>query len=388
LTETSGAGDARERVRRTIDCMVASGAEVGLQVAVVHRGRTVVEAVSGLTDAGRGAAVSPGTLFYAASTAKGVASTVAHVLMERGELDDDLRVGDVWPEFGAHGKEQVTLRHVLMHTAGVPAPPYDTTVEDLCDWGHMCAVLAAAEPWWPPGTRFGYHAQTFGFLVGEIVRRATGRTLSWWLREAVTGPLGVEDEVHFGVPEALLDRVARQDPPPGPAPEGPAPGTPADRAIPPGIRPDADFANRRDVLTSDIPSGGTMTARGVARIYAALLGDIAGVDLVSPARRAAMAAPAFEGQDEVMGVPSTWAFGFSPFRPGGVPSRPGSTFGMVGANGSAAYADIDSGVAVAVMRNRFGGAGLAAAAEVDRIVADCFPAHRRAPISDEETERG
>jgi CubicO group peptidase (beta-lactamase class C family) len=368
--------------------MVASGAEVGLQVAVVHRGRPVVEAVSGLADAGRGVAVSPRTLFYAASTAKGVASTVAHVLVKRGELDDDLRLVDVWPEFGAHGKQQVTLRHVLMHTAGVPAPPYDTTVEHLCDWDHMCAVLAAAEPWWPPGTHFGYHAQTFGFLVGEIVRRATGRTLSWWLREAVTGPLGVEDEVHFGVPEALLDRVAHQEPPPGPPPEGPAHGAPADRAIPPGIRPDADFANRRDVLTSDIPSGGTMTARGVARIYAALLGDVACVQLVSPARRTEMAAPAFEGRDEVMGVPSTWAFGYSPFRPGGVPSRAGSTFGMVGANGSAAYADIDSGVAVAVMRNRFGGAGLAAAAEVDRIVADCFPANRRAPTSDEETDRG
>lgn len=387
MTGPSGAGDARERIRRTIDSMVASGGEVGLQVAVVHRGRTVVDAVSGPADRARGTAVSPGTLFYAASTAKGVASTVAHVLVERGELDDDLRLADVWPEFGAHGKGHVTLRHVLMHTAGVPAPPYDTTVEDLCDWDHMCAVLAAARPWWPPGTRFGYHAQTFGFLVGETVRRATGRTLSWWLREAVTGPLGVDDEVHFGVPEALLGRVARQEPPPGEPPEGPAPGTPADRAIPPGIRPDADFANRRDVLTSDIPSGGTVTARGVARVYAALLGDIAGIDLVSPARRRAMAAPAFEGRDEVMGVPSTWAFGFSPFRPGGVLSRPGSTFGMVGANGSAAYADIDSGVAVAVMRNRFGGAGLAAAAEVDRIVADCFPADERAPTSDEEAHR-
>lgn len=388
MTGTRGADEARERVQRTIDCMAASGAEVGLQVAVVHRGRTVVDAVSGLADRTSGVPVSPATLFYAASTAKGVASTVAHVLVERGELDDEMRVVDVWPEFGAHGKEGVTLRHVLMHTAGVPAPPYDTTVEDLCDWDHMCAVLAEAEPWWPPGTRFGYHAQTFGFLIGETVRRATGRTLSWWLREAVTGPLGVEDEVHFGVPDALVDRVARHEAPSGPPPEGPVPGTPADRAIPPGIRPSAEIANRRDVLTSDIPSGGTMSARGVALMYAALLGDVAGVALVSPERRTEMAAPAFEGQDDVMGVPSVWAYGFSPFRPGGVGSRPGSTFGMVGANGSAAYADIDSGLAVAVMRNRFGGAGLAAAAEVDRIVADCFPADRPGPTDDEETDRG
>ena len=226
--------------------------------------------------------MAPDTLFWAASTAKGVASAVAHVLVERGELAYDLRAVEVWPEFGAHGKDRVTLRQVLVHTAGVPAPPYDTTVEQLCDWEHMCAVLAEAEPWWEPGTRFGYHAKTFGFLLGEIVRRATGRTLSWWLHEVVTVPLGIGDEVHFGVPEELVDRVARQQPPLGPPPPAPEPGSPADRAFPPGIRPDADYANRRDVLASDIPSEGTMTARGAARLYAALLGHVAGS---TPTRR-------------------------------------------------------------------------------------------------------
>jgi CubicO group peptidase (beta-lactamase class C family) len=115
-----------------------------------------------------------------------------------------------------------------------------------------------------------------------------------------------------------------------------------------------------------------MTARGAALIYTALLGDVDGVDLISPARRASMAAVRFEGQDEVMGVPSRWAFGFSPQRPGGVPSRPGSTFGMVGMNGSAVYADIDTAVAVAVMRSRFG-TDLTAVSEIDRIVADVCP---------------
>ena len=108
-----------------------------------------------------------------------------------------------------------------------------------------------------------------------------------------------------------------------------------------------------------------MTARGAALIYAALLGHVDGVALVSPARRADMAAVQFEGQDEVMGFPSRWAFGFSPQRPGGVPSRPGSAFGMVGMNGSAAYADIDTGVAVAVMRSRFD-TDLTAVSEIDR----------------------
>jgi CubicO group peptidase (beta-lactamase class C family) len=256
-------------------------------------------------------------LFYAASTAKGIASSVAHVLVERGELAYDLPLVEVWPEFAAHDKERVTLRHVLLHTAGVPAPPYD------CDWDHMCAVLADAEPWWEAGTRFGYHAQTFGFLVGETIRRATGRTLSWWLREALTGPLGVEDEVHFGVPAALLSRVAHQEATIGADGAVPEPGSPLDRALPPGIRPDAASANRRDVLTSDIPSAGTMSARGAALLYAGLLGHIDGVELVSPARRADMAQVRYEGMDEVMGFESAWAFGYSPHRPGGLPSRAG-----------------------------------------------------------------
>ena len=177
------------------DEMVAAGAETGLQIAVRQRGRVVADVVSGLADPRTGAEVRPGTLFYAVSTAKGVAASLAHVLAERGDLDYDLRVADVWPEFGAHGKDRVTVRHVLLHTAGLPGLPADTTVEQLCDWDHMCAVLAAQEPWWEPGTRFGYHALTFGFLLGETMRRVTGRTVTELLREVLTGPLGVEDEV-------------------------------------------------------------------------------------------------------------------------------------------------------------------------------------------------
>src|SRR5918999_5838986 len=364
--------DLQEHVQAGVDELVATGAEVGLQVAVVVDGRVGVDAVGGLADSRRGLAVASDSLFYAASTAKGVASAVAHVLVERGELAYDMRAVEVWPEFGVHGKDRVTLRQVLTHTAGVPALPYDSTVDGLLDWDHVCATLAAAEPWWEPGTRFGYHAQTFGFLLGEIVRRATGHGLSWWLREAGTRPLGIEDEVHFGVPEALLDRVAHQEPPDGTALPSPEPGSPADRAIPPGIRPDADYANRPDVLTLDMPSAGTMTARGAARLYAALLGHVDGVALVSPgAWPTWLAAVQVEGMDEVMGLPAICAFGFSTYRPGEARDRPGSTFGMIGMNGSAAFADIDSGVAVAVMRNR-SAADLQAVSAIDRMVLDAF----------------
>jgi len=361
--------DVQAGIQAAADEMVTSGTETGLQIAVRQHGHVVADVVSGVADPRTGAGVRPGTLFYAASAAKGVAASLAHVLAERGDLGYDLRVADVWPEFGSRGKDRVTLRHVLLHTAGLPGLPSQTTIEQLCDWDHMCAVLAAAEPWWEPGTRFGYHALTFGFLLGETIRRATGRTVTELLREVLTGPLGVQDEVCFAVPRPLLSRVARpptsQEPP-----KPPERGSPLDRATPPALRDAASFGNRADVLASDIPSLGTMTARGVARMYSALLGHVDGVALVSKRRLAAMTAIAFTGMDEVMGFPTRWAFGYSPDRPGGVPSRRGSTFGMVGANGSAAYADVDSGLAVAVMRNGPAAGGLAAVTRIDRLIAE------------------
>ena len=187
--------DLQAEVQAAAGELVAAGTETGLQVAVLRHGRVLADVVSGVADAQTAKPVSPGTLFYAASTAKGVAASLAHVLAERGDITYDLRLADVWPEFAARGKEHTTLRHVLLHTAGLPGLPQETTVADLCDWDRVCAALAAAEPWWRPGTRFGYHALTFGFLLGETLRRATGRTMSELLREVLTGPLGIADEV-------------------------------------------------------------------------------------------------------------------------------------------------------------------------------------------------
>ena len=204
--------DLQAEIQAAADEMVASGAETGLQVAVHRRGQVAADVTAGVADPRTGAQVRPGTLFYAVSTAKGVAASLAHVLAERGDLSYDMRIAEVWPEFAARGKERTTLRHVLLHTAGLPGLPRETTVEQLCDWDHICQQLAAAEPWWEPGTKFGYHALTFGFLLGETMRRATGRPVSQLLREALTAPLGVQDEV-------LLRRPA-----PAPVPGGKAVG--------------------------------------------------------------------------------------------------------------------------------------------------------------------
>ena len=362
------AADLQGRIRKAIHELIDSGVETGVQVAVVHHGVVVADVAGGLADPATGCPVSPGTLFWAASTAKGMASTVVHVLAERGELGYDLRVAEVWPEFAAHGKDTITVRHMLCHTAGVPGLPPGTTPDDLCDWERICALLADAEPWWRPGNRFGYHSDTFGYLVGETVRRATGRTISELLRDLITSPLGIADEVHFGVPARLLPRVATQIDPEGP-PQPPAePGSPQTPSMPMVIIPRAALANRPDLLSADIPSMGTMTARAAARVYAALLGHIDAVGLVSPERLAAMAAITYQGPDAVMGMESAWAFGYSPARPAGM--YPGSTFGMLGGNGSAAFADIGSGTAVAVMRNRCSIGDFTTAARVDHLVID------------------
>jgi CubicO group peptidase (beta-lactamase class C family) len=169
----------------------------------------VADAVAGIADPATGRPVTSDTPFFSYSIGKGVAATVVHVLAERGVLDYDTPIVELWPEFGAHGKEKVTLRHALSQSAGVPGLPSGLTVEDMCDWDKMCAIIADAEPWWEAGTKIGYHAVTFGYIVGEIVRRASGKPISQVLWEEVAGPLGIADELFFAIPASEQGRLAR-----------------------------------------------------------------------------------------------------------------------------------------------------------------------------------
>ncbi|MEU4230933.1 serine hydrolase domain-containing protein [Nonomuraea sp. NPDC026600] len=345
--------DIQQRVQRAIDRMVESGAERGVQVAVYLHGEQLVDAVAGIADPATGRPVTPGSVFYNYSIGKAATATVVHVLAERGAFSYDTRVAELWPEFAAHGKGAATVRHVLTHAAGVPGVPAETTVADLCDWDKMCAAIADAEPWWEPGAAVGYHAYTFGYILGEIVRRATGKPISQVLREEVTGPLGVADELYFGMPAAEHGRLARLEDPEG-AGEMMA-GLPADspmfRAGPPATFPSAALGNREDVLEADIPAGGKTSARAIARMYAALLGDVPGTRLISPERLREVTAVTTEGIDQVFGNPVTWGLGFSIGLPGAAEPVT-SAFGMGGAGGSFAYGDTAGGIAFAVTKNR------------------------------------
>jgi len=352
----------QQQVQSVVDELVETGAERGLQVAVYHRGEPVVEAVAGVADAATGRPVTPGTPFHVTSTGKGVTATVIHVLVERGELGYDTRIAELWPEFGAHGKDRATIRHALTHTVGVPGVPVDTTPEDLCDWAGMCAAIAGATPWWEPGTKQGYHPQTFGYILGEVARRATGLSMSELLRRHVAGPLGLVGELYFGVPAAEQPWVARMEEADEAAQMTPemfaamAEQVPFFRivdgwtAAPPHAMPTAAYCNRADVLAADIPAGGVMSARALARMYAALMDGVDGVRLVGADRLREVTAPAISGVDEVVGFPGTRSLGYSLGFPGPLDSP--TLFGMAGSGGTAAYADTATGLAVAVCKNR------------------------------------
>src|SRR5438132_1767917 len=341
-----------ERVQRAIEEMVESGAEQGLQVAAYQHGEQIIDAVAGLADPKTGRAVTPETPFYCYSVCKAAASTLVHMLAERRALTYDTPVAEVWPEFAARGKDGVTIRQVLNHTAGVPGIPLTTTIEDLCNWDKMCSAIAGAELWWKPGTKIAYHAYTFGYIVGEVIRRVTGKRISQLLHEEVSGPLGVERELYFGLPQSEHHSLAVLEdasmPPDFQMPAMP-PDLPMFKAAPMSLMPNAAFGNREDTLAADIPAGGKTSARAIARMYAALLGEVDGVRLLSPERlRAATSAPV-SGVDEVFGMPTTWALGYSMGVPGGETK---TAFGVGGVGGSFAGCDAATGITFAVTKNR------------------------------------
>ncbi len=193
----SGQSSVRN-VQEIADELVASGAERGLQVAAYVGGEQVVDVVVGVADPATGRPVTAETLFYNWSIGKAATATLVHRLVDDGALGFDTRVVEVWPEFGRHGKDVVTVRQVLDHTTGVPGLPAGVTVDDVCSWSRMTAALEDARLWWEPGTAVGYHAYTFGYLCGEIVRRVTGRELGDVLAD-LTVDLGRPGEIRYGM---------------------------------------------------------------------------------------------------------------------------------------------------------------------------------------------
>ena len=334
---------------------------MGAAVCVYLDGVRVVDCWGGHADAKRARPWTADTIVSVASTTKGMVALCAHMLAERGKLDLDAPTARYWPEFAQAGKQDIPVRWLLSHRAGLPAIRRLLPADALFDWSAMTAALAESAPWWTPGSRHGYHAITYGHLVGEIIRRVDGRSVGAFLHDEVAGPLRAD--FFIGVPEAVDARAATVLPPPPPAEPTvwdtilADPESVSGRAF---LNPprSPDLVNTRAWRAAEIPgANGHTSARGVARVYATLArgGELDGIRLLTPAAIDRAIVEQSSGRDEVLTLPTRFATGFMLGLPGGVfncgPGR--RTFGHPGHGGSIGFADPDARLAFGYVTNQY-----------------------------------
>ncbi len=373
-----------QQVRDVFEKNLSEGLDLGASVSFTLDGETVVDLWGGWLDFDHDREWEEDTLVNVYSTTKGMTAICAHRLVEQGKLDLDAPVASYWPEFAANGKEEVPVRFLLSHQAGLPAVRKPLPAGALYDWYQVTAALAEQEPWWQPGTKHGYHAMTYGFLVGEVVRRVSGQSLGSYFREHVAEPL--DADFHIGLDAALDARTSKlhggllrrgQDGEPPKLPDDlppvlrqfmldmtdPSTMTGAAFANPPQGR---DEVNSRAWRGAEIPAAnGHGTARSLSRIYGALSrgGAIDGVRILEPETiERAIGEQAF-GPDAVLGgLPMRFGLGFM-LRHDFMPLSPSPrAFGHPGAGGSIGMADPDAKVGFGYTLNKMqqglvGGAG-------------------------------
>lgn len=304
-------------VRTAFEANLSSGADVGASFCATVNGETVVDLWGGFADAARTRAWEKDTLVNVYSTTKTMTALTALLVADRGELDFDAPVAKYWPEFAANGKADVKVSHLMSHSAGLSGWKEPITREDLYDWDKVTGLLAAQAPFWEPGTACGYHAITQGYLVGEVVRRITGKSLGTVFREEIAEPLGAD--FWIGMPASEDHRVAELIPPPpgGGIGQGPEPSALLkNMSTNPGIDP--HDTKTREWRAAEIPAaGGQGNARSVAEIHVLLAngGEAGGKRLLSEAGCRKALEPQIEGVDLVLGGPVKYGLGF------GLPSQ-------------------------------------------------------------------
>ncbi|MEZ5412033.1 MAG: serine hydrolase domain-containing protein [Acidimicrobiales bacterium] len=280
-------GTCDEKFKPLSDILSAqldSGDDLGASVALVIEGQPVVDIWGGWADEARTTPWEENTITNVWSTTKTMTNLCALVLIERGVLDPFAPVATYWPEFAANGKEHIEVRHLMSHTSGVSGWAQPVVVEDIYDWEKSTSMLAAQEPWWEPGTASGYHALNQGHLVGEVVRRISGKKLGRFLADEIAGPLGAD--FFIGLPDAEFGRVSNVIPPP-PLPfdlEALGLDSPAAKTFT-GPAPEASTAWTPEWRRADIgAANGHGNARSVARIQSLVSngGAVDGVRLLSP----------------------------------------------------------------------------------------------------------
>lgn len=311
MAEVHGTCDDRfGGVKDVLAANLDSGSDVGASVAVYLEGEPVVDIWGGWVDEEKSAPWERDTITNVWSTTKTMTALCALILADRGELDFWTPVAHYWPEFAANGKAAIEVRHLMSHTAGLAGWDEPVNYEDITDWDKMTGLLAAQAPWWEPGTASGYHALTQGYLVGEVVRRISGKSLGTFFAEEVAGPLGAD--FHIGLPAADDHRVSRVIPPDmsGMAMDEMPPMLARTFANPP-LSAEASYAEswRR----AEIPAAnGHGNARGVAAAQSVLAngGEAGGVRLLSSKGCEVVFDEQSHGTDLVLGVDLRFGIGY------------------------------------------------------------------------------
>jgi CubicO group peptidase (beta-lactamase class C family) len=365
-----------ENVREVFGECLAGRKEVGAAIAFTLDGESVVDLWGGYTDETRTQEWEQDTIVNTYSTTKGMTALCAHRLIEQGLIRLDESVATYWPEFAQKGKDKVPVRWLLSHQVGLPAIRETLPPETLYDWDAMCAALAATEPWWEPGTQHGYHPVTYGFLVGEVIRRVAGKTVGQMFRDDVAEPLGAD--FHIGLAAAQHHRVS--DLIGGLVAAKPKDGTNAPKIAiksPLGdfMRDMSDattmvgaaFNNPRirtgshntpEWRQAEIPAAnGHGNARALARIYGALAcgGEVDGVRLLEPESILQARTEQASGPDQTLAqMPMRFGLGYM-LRSDFMPLSPSeNAFGHPGAGGSIGMADPDAGVGFGYVMNKMG----------------------------------
>jgi len=315
--------------------------DLGAACSVYSAGKPVVDLWAGFADLAGGRPWAEDTVQIVFSATKGITAACVNLLAERRAIDIDAPIAAYWPEFGARGKDRIPVRWALCHKAGLAAVDGNLTLADVLAWHPVVAAIAAQAPNWEPGTAHGYHARSFGWILGELVRRITGRSIGRFFADEIAGPLGLD--FWIGVPRGTLRRCARVIPPEA-MPSLAAlfgSGSLMARVMngPSGLFAYDDMWNRPDVLEAEMPSSnGVGSARALARFYAALVGEVDGIRVLEPETVQAACVVQAQGPDRVILFPSCFGLGFM-LQPTCAPGAGGRAFGHPGAGGSLGFAD-------------------------------------------------
>ena len=297
-------------VRAAFEANFTSGADMGASFAVTVNGETVVDLWGGFKDEAGTQPWQEDTIVNVYSTTKTMCALTALLCADRGLIDFAAPVATYWPEFAQNGKEKVTVGHLMSHSAGLPGFDKKIETEELYDWDHVCRLLAAQAPWWEPGTRSGYHAVTQGYLVGEVVRRVTGKSLGTVFREEIAEPLNAD--FHIGLPPEADTRMGELIPPAIGLGEATPGGDIAKRTFG-SVTMTALEPRTRPWRRAEIPAaGGIGNARSVAKIQAILANDgvAGGKRFLSAAGARKALELQIDNTDLVLGIPVRFGLGY------------------------------------------------------------------------------